>query len=80
MFAFRIQSTELYDKGCQADLGGAEGAGGLGAVGSEEDRDAMETQQSSSLLKKTPDKRRNHRRCLIETLNRSRMLVYLHPP
>lgn len=52
---------ELYDKGCQTDLGGttAHGAGGV-----EEDDDAVGA-QSASLLKKTPDKRRNHLRYLM---------------
>ncbi|CAM9925159.1 unnamed protein product [Scytosiphon promiscuus] len=55
------KAMELYDKGCQVDLGGAAGIVGLGLAASEEDRDAMDAQQSS-LVKKTPDKRRNHRR------------------
>ncbi|CAM9276524.1 unnamed protein product, partial [Hapterophycus canaliculatus] len=56
------KAVELYDKGCQADFAGAAGTVGLGVAGPDEDLDAMEAPQSSSLLKKTPDKRRNHRR------------------
>lgn len=52
---------ELYDKACQTDLGGT---AALGAGRVEEDGNAIGA-QSTSLLKKTPDKRRNHLRYLM---------------
>ncbi|CBJ25912.1 putative: similar to cytoplasmic dynein intermediate chain [Ectocarpus siliculosus] len=55
------KSTEFYDKGCQADLGGAAGTGAQGTAGADEGVDAVGAQSSSS-AKRTPDKRRNHRR------------------
>lgn len=64
-----VQVLELYDKGCQANLGGA-GAGGAGGVEQGDDADGTQSQSqsaststSTSLLKKTPEKRRNHLRC-----------------
>lgn len=56
--------VELYDKGCQADLGGTTTAGGVAGEGGDDSVGAQSTSTSTSAasLKKTPDKRRNHLR------------------
>lgn len=50
---------EFYDKSCQADLGGGVGTTvGNGAV----DEDGDSVGALTSVVKKTPDRRRNHLR------------------
>lgn len=60
-----LQVLELYDKGCQADLGGTMADAGGAEQGSDAVCDGTQSQTASistSLLKKTPEKRRNHLR------------------
>jgi len=54
--------VELYDKGCQADLGGTKTTAGAEGEGGDDSVGTQPTSTSAASLKKTPDKRRNHLR------------------
>ena len=57
-----LQTVEVYDKGCQADLGGASTVAGVEGEDGGDGGGARSNSTSASSLKKTPDKRRNHLR------------------